>query len=346
MVPVTPMNSKKSEKNISSLVLLAKRPGRTSFSSLFSVKHALSTTKVGHTGTLDSFAEGLLVVCTGSLTRLASRITAFDKEYEAIIAFGKETDTLDPFGEVIRETELPEKADFLRAFEMFKGELMQRPPAFSAIHVDGQRSSDLARKGLDVEIPARPIKVFSSRILELKEENGRVSHAHVKFHVSKGTYIRSLARDIALECGSSGHLAGLLRTKVGSFSLSDAAGAEFLKSFDIQRVTEELKAEKNNEPQKDEAQEKAVQEEILLKKREMTPDVALECGFCPIFLKDGYENHFRNGKPLSEKLFVDVPEDRTEYAVFSGGQDNAVFSGIIERTPKYMKYIFVVPDCQ
>ena len=119
--------------NQNGIVLYAKSAGQTSFSSLFTIKHALGTKKVGHTGTLDSFAQGLLIVCTGALTRLVSHITAFDKVYESIICFGKETDTLEPSGKIVKETELPTIKQVFNAIENFKGKLNQIPPAFSAI---------------------------------------------------------------------------------------------------------------------------------------------------------------------------------------------------------------------
>ena len=366
-----PMNKADScGKTVSSLVLLAKRPGRTSFSSLFSVKHALGTKKVGHTGTLDSFAEGLLVVCTGALTRIASRITAFDKEYEAIIAFGSETDTLDPYGAAVRTAPLPSKESFIDAFNAFKGKLMQKPPAFSALHVDGQRASDLARKGVAVEVPERPITVFSSSIKEIREKDGFIEYAHVVFHVSKGTYIRSLARDIALSCGSAAHLAGLLRTKVGSFRLEDAAEYALLKPFSIERVVSCLEhvREAENPPGSNgrvavdgttqgdargnadascEADEQTIQAEIRQKMRGMTPDLAVECGFVPIFLKDGYIDWFYHGKPLSERIFQQFPlseNTNKEYAVFAGeNKEKSVFAGMVERHGKAFRYTFVIP---
>ena len=337
-----PMNKADScGKNVSSLVLLTKRPGRTSFSSLFSVKHALGTKKVGHTGTLDSFAEGLLVVCTGALTRIASRITAFDKEYEAIIAFGTETDTLDPYGAAVRTAPLPSKESFVDAFNAFKGELMQKPPAFSALHVDGQRASDLARKGVEVDVPERKITVFSSSIKEIQEKDGFVEFAHVVFHVSKGTYIRSLARDIASSCGSAAHLVGLRRTKVGSFRLKDAAGYELLEPFSIKNIQN---VQNTQEIQK----EQFIQSEIIKKLCFMTPELAFECGFTPVFLNDAFKDHFFHGKPLSEKIFKDFPADKNEYAVFYGNAEdhaeNPVFAGIIERKGRFLKYGFVIND--
>ena len=216
------------------IVLLAKQPGLTSFSSLFNVKKALKTTKVGHTGTLDSFAQGLLVVCTGRLTRLAGNITEFDKEYKAVISFGSETDTLEYTGNIIKETALPTEQALISAVESFIGPQQQVPPQFSALHVNGKRASDIARKGGEISLPPRPITVYKAEITELeKNAQGLVENCMITFRVSKGTYIRSLARDIADKCGSSGHLIGLYRTRVGNFCIEDAAGFSLLSDFTI-----------------------------------------------------------------------------------------------------------------
>src|SRR5574344_2987671 len=120
------------------IVLFAKCPGVTSFSSLFTIKHALDTSKVGHTGTLDSFASGLLVVCTGALTRLASRITEFSKTYDAVIEFGSETDTLEWTGKTVREAPLPPEHDVDSAVRHRKGGAMQSPPHVSPLDIDVQ----------------------------------------------------------------------------------------------------------------------------------------------------------------------------------------------------------------
>ena len=126
------------------IVLLAKKTGLTSFTALNSVKKALNTTKVGHTGTLDSFAQGLLVVCCGRLTRLAGNITEFDKSYEAVIKFGEETDTLEYTGQIIRRAPLPSLEALEASVKKYTGKQLQAPPAFSALHANGKRASDLA----------------------------------------------------------------------------------------------------------------------------------------------------------------------------------------------------------
>ena len=111
---------------------------------------------------MDSFAQGLLVVCTGRLTKLAGCITEFDKSYSAVIKFGEETDTLEYTGEVIKTANLPTIDALNEAINKFTGKILQAPPAFSAIHVNGKRASDLAREGKTVEIPPRPITVFEA----------------------------------------------------------------------------------------------------------------------------------------------------------------------------------------
>ena len=356
-----------SEKNINGIVLFAKSTGQTSFSSLFTIKRALGTKKVGHTGTLDSFAQGLLVVCTGALTRLVSHITAFDKTYQAVIRFGKETDTLEPSGKIIKETELPTIKQVFEAVENFKGKLNQIPPAFSAIHVDGKRLSDIARSGKSVEIPSRQIEVFSSEILELMDENDfilniddssiekieidkKVKFARINFHVSKGTYIRSLARDIGSFCNSSGYLVGLLRTKVGNFKLEDSVGFEFLTEFTIKSVLENLPALENSESSEDDNSGKnlkkydkeiegELQNQVINKLCSMTENLALECGFSVAIIKDRFTKDFLNGKKLYKNMFekLSLEDNQSEVAVFAQNSENSqkVFLGVISQSLKY-----------
>lgn len=340
------MNNKNSTGKI---VLLAKQPGLTSFASLYAVKRALGTTKVGHTGTLDSFAEGLLVVCTGSLTRLASRITQFDKTYEAVILFGEETDTLECTGNAIKSSPLPSKSDFEKALSRFTGNLMQSPPAFSALHVDGERSSDLARQGRSVALPPRPVTVYESKILELLEDSsGAVRAARVLFSVSKGTYIRSLARDIAAECKSAAHLAGLRRTTVGDFHLEDAAGFGALKSFTIQSALENAESLKNAAQdfekrggEKKHADLGDLISEIQEKSLPMTENLALICGFGCVLLRRESQNAFRNGAKLSGKMFAS-PLERTKAGYTAVFTETKNFAGLIETAPDgKLKYGFV-----
>ena len=313
------------------IVLLAKKPGLTSFASLHSVKKALGTTKVGHTGTLDSFAQGLLVVCTGRLTKLAGNITEFNKSYEAVIKFGEETDTLEYTGEVIRTAPLPTLESLTLALQKFKGNILQAPPAFSAVHVNGKRASDLAREGKTVEIPPRPITVFEAELKDTKlNEKGLVEYCKIDFTVSKGTYIRCLARDIAKEAGSAGHLVGLFRTRVGNFDIKDAAGFGELGEFSIDSAISTATAaipEKAIYPD-----DTKLKEEINEKLRDLDRDTASLCGFDSITLKDEQsEKDYCNGKPLRSALFTTNLHDlapAASYAVFS---QTGTFRGLIEK---------------
>ncbi|AEF82085.1 tRNA pseudouridine(55) synthase TruB [Leadbettera azotonutricia] len=209
----------------SGVLLLNKNPGLTSFESLFAVKRAFNTRKVGHTGTLDKFASGLLIVLIGKALKIAPWFSFCDKEYEAVIRFGVETATLDPEGEVVGKGPLPSREAVEKALENFRGEILQAPPLYSAIHVDGVRAHEIARSGRQVEMKKRPVTVY-----EIELSSWDPPLAGLKVRCSAGTYIRSLARDIALAAGSRGHLASLCRTRIGGFKLQDAANAENLNS--------------------------------------------------------------------------------------------------------------------
>ena len=201
----------------SGLILLHKQPGITSFDSLRDIKRALGTGKAGHTGTLDKFAEGLLLVLTGRALKLSQWFTHCDKQYEGTICFGTETDTLDPEGAVIANAPLPSRETVEQALSQFRGKIEQAPPAYSAIHIDGERASALARRGDAPEMRKRPVEIYRLELLSWEPP-----HAKIFVHCSGGTYIRSLARDIAFAAGSCAHLTALLRTQVAGFRLEDA----------------------------------------------------------------------------------------------------------------------------
>src|SRR5574344_159245 len=350
------------------IVLFAKKSGLTSFSSLFTIKHAFNTSKVGHTGTLDSFACGLLVVCTGSLTRLAGRITEFDKTYEAVIKFGEETDTLECTGNIVKTANLPSKKDVEEAISHFQGEQMQVPPIFSAIHIDGKRASDIARTGKSAEMPSRKITVYESFIKDLKmTEDGFVIAAHVVFQVSKGTYIRSLARDIGNYCNSAANLVGLFRTSIGNFKIEDAVGFDYLPEFTIksafdnsEKLCLEEKSKKQDEKNRIDSglskkewnktkvkkaiiseDEISLQNEVCKKSLFMTQDIAIQCGFACLILEDDKKNWFQNGGKLSSSMFNISPFIIAQdfAAVFTKEQD---FAGLLQKDENgYFKYAFV-----
>lgn len=202
---------------VSGLLLLNKPPGLTSFEALNGVKRTIGSGKAGHTGTLDKFASGLLLVLTGRALKLSPWFSHCDKQYEGTIRFGVETDTLDPEGQSIAEASLPEKETVTRVLSQFIGTIMQSPPEYSAIHINGKRASALARAGAAPQMEKRPVCIYKLELLEWQPPFARIF-----VHCSSGTYIRSLARDIALASGSRAHLSALVRTRVASFRLEDA----------------------------------------------------------------------------------------------------------------------------
>ena len=325
------MNLKKSEKKLKlmdKIVLLAKQPGITSFTSLYNVKRAFNTTKVGHTGTLDNFAQGLLVVCTGRLTKLAGNIIEFDKSYKAVLSFGTETDTLDYEGEVIKEADLPDEETVRKVVTSFVGEQEQKPPVYSAIHIDGKRASELVRKGVEVELPSRKICVYSADIIDMEiNSNGGVQACLIDFSVSKGTYIRCLARDIGAACGSAAHLIGLYRTRIGNFNIEDSAGFSILPPFDI-KTCEQFAEQKKLKAQAD---DKLLQEEIIKTSRDFDEQTALLCGFKLIHLKDNQsEEDFRFGRPLHKSFFTEKVQISNEEDIFAVFTPQGLFCGLLE----------------
>jgi tRNA pseudouridine55 synthase len=217
----------------SGLALLRKPEGRTSFQALSPVKRALGSGKVGHAGTLDRFASGLLIALAGSYSRLASYVVSGQKHYRGLASFGTETDTLDPEGKVVATAPLPSREDLELAMGCFRGRIMQRPPEYSAVHVGGKRAYKLALEGKAPELAPRPVEIYSLELLSYEE-----GKAALEVRCSSGTYIRSLARDLALACGSRAHLRALERLAIGPFRVEDAVGPdEFLPSIDLRALS-------------------------------------------------------------------------------------------------------------
>jgi tRNA pseudouridine55 synthase len=205
------------------IILLDKPAGLTSFQALGQVKRALGTGRVGHAGTLDRFADGLLVVFSGRMTRLSGLAMAMDKEYLATVTFGRQTDTLDPEGAVIREGPVPAREDIEAALPGFTGTIRQVPPQFSAIHVGGKRAYQAARDGESVDLAPREVTIHSLSLLAFDSPA-----AVLRVACSKGTYIRSLARDLAERLSTCAHVSRLRRTRIGGFSVQQAtAPADF-----------------------------------------------------------------------------------------------------------------------
>lgn len=201
----------------SGIINVYKEKGFTSFDVVAKLRGILRTKKIGHTGTLDPDAEGVLPVCIGRATKVCDILTDKDKIYEAVMLLGVETDTQDTSGEVLKELPVNVSEKVVREATLsFVGEYAQVPPMYSALKVNGKKLYELAREGKTVERKARNVQIFSIEILEMNLPRVRMS-----VHCSKGTYIRTLCHDIGQKLGSGGCMEKLLRTKVGIFELKD-----------------------------------------------------------------------------------------------------------------------------
>lgn len=201
----------------------------TSFGVVARVRRVLSRAagkkiKVGHTGTLDPFATGLMILVIGKECKKAGDYSKLDKVYEATIELGKTSTTGDPEGELTLVSDtVPTRQDIEDTLEVFVGEITQKPPIFSAIKVNGQRAYKLAHKGEVVEIPSRQVNIFSLELLSYSYPN-----LSIRAHVSSGTYIRTLAEDIGNQLGTGAYCKVLRRTKIASMDISAAVSLNSL----------------------------------------------------------------------------------------------------------------------
>ena len=217
------------------IINVYKEKGFTSFDVVAKMRGILGQKKVGHTGTLDPEAEGVLPVCVGKGTRLCDMLTDRDKTYEATLLLGMETDTQDTTGTVLSETDasgLTEEA-VREAVLCFVGDYDQIPPMYSALKVDGKKLYELARAGKEVERQARQVQ-----ILEIRVDKVELPRVWMTVTCSKGTYIRTLCHDIGEKLGCGGCMESLLRTRVSSFTLKDS-----LKLPEIEKLQESGKIE-------------------------------------------------------------------------------------------------------
>ncbi len=292
---------------INGVINVYKEAGYTSFDVVAKLRGILKQKKIGHTGTLDPMAEGVLIVCLGTGTKLVDMITAGDKEYKAVMQLGISTDTEDITGNVLKECSwecLTEDA-VIETIKSFVGKYNQVPPMYSAIKKDGKKLYEYARAGIEVEREARPVEIFSI-------DNIFVDLPEVSFdvHCSKGTYIRSLCRDIGdmLSCGAT--LKGLLRSEVHGYYLKDA-----LKLSQIEEL-------KNNGK---------IDEYIL-------PVDALLKDYPVLTVKPSQVKYLENGNKLSVNSFTDKKEvlriieetPDTMIRVYKDGEFTAIYTYIRE----------------
>lgn len=256
--------------DLSGILLFNKRSGITSYSALDELREVLKLRKMGHCGTLDNFASGLLLVCIGQALKIVQFLESLDKEYLAKIRLGVSTDTYDLQGRTLSSLSnlnLDENR-VRKVIESFRGQIWQAPPPYSALKFQGRRLSDYARAGTTIKKEPRKIRINTIDILKLF-----LPFVDLRISCSKGTYIRSLAHDIGSKLNCGAHLTSLTRTRIGPFKLQD--------SLDIEKVR------RNSNPSK---------------LREYLISMEKALSFLPaIIVTDKFASNIRNGPDLKAK---------------------------------------------
>ena len=228
------------------ILIIDKPAGITSHDVVARVRRILKIKRVGHTGTLDPFATGVMVILVGKATRLAQFLDKDEKEYEAVVQFGFETDTGDRTGSSKSKVQSPK---FISANELesvlagFRGQIQQTPPMYSAKKIDGQKLYELARKGIEIERKSVKVTIYELEILDSKPE---AQILKLKVACSAGTYIRVLAQDIGRELGVGAHLGELRRTRAGKFEVSEAVTLDELEQIFAAEKLDEILISMNN----------------------------------------------------------------------------------------------------
>lgn len=231
------------------IINVRKEKGFTSFDVVAKLRGILKMKKIGHTGTLDPDAEGVLPVCIGKATRVCDLLTDKDKGYEAVMLLGKETDTQDMTGTILKESEVNLSIEEVKqCIESFVGEYAQIPPMYSALKVNGKKLCDLAREGVEVERKARKVQILDIAILSID-----LPRVTMRVHCSKGTYIRTLCHDIGEKLGCGACMEYLVRTRVSDFQIEDAKTLQeietIMKSGKIEEILYPIDTVFKNLPQ-------------------------------------------------------------------------------------------------
>ena len=228
------MSRRNKGRDIDGMLLLDKSPGMSSNGAVQRVKRLFQANKVGHTGSLDPIATGLLPLCLGEATKLSGFLLDSDKRYSTRVRLGRSTATADTEGETLAEAPVPALDEALveAALRPLRGEIEQMPPMYSALKHQGRKLYELARQGVEVERAPRRIHIYELRLAGLGAD-----YLDLDVHCSKGTYVRTLAADIGAALGCGGHVEQLRRTAVGGFTLDQAARFEDLEALaDEQRL--------------------------------------------------------------------------------------------------------------
>lgn len=212
---------------INGVINVYKEKGYTSHDVVAKLRGILHQKKIGHTGTLDPDAEGVLPVCLGRGTKLCDVLADHDKEYETVLLLGTVTDTQDITGTVIRTGQVNVTEDKVReCIRSFQGEQMQVPPMYSALKVGGKKLYEMAREGIEIERKPRPVHFYNIEVIEME-----LPRVKIRVHCSKGTYIRTLCHDIGEKLGCGGCMEKLLRTRVERFELLGARKLSQIQEF-------------------------------------------------------------------------------------------------------------------
>lgn len=249
---VAPLNASAKKPDLSGVAIIDKPIGPTSHDMVARVRKRLRQRSVGHAGTLDPFASGVLVVAVGQGTKLVPYLTAAEKIYSATIVLGASTETFDPTAPVTRRVPLPASlaVELGRgtdgpilgaALDVERARELQTPPMHSAVHVDGVRAYQLARKGVDIELPPRPVAVRSLTLEScILHPDGETASLELRLAVTKGYYVRALARDLAKSLGTVGHLTALRRTEAAPFTIAEASSLDDLRVLTLADVARRI----------------------------------------------------------------------------------------------------------
>lgn len=284
---------------INGIINVYKEKGYTSHDVVAKLRGILKQKKIGHTGTLDPDAEGVLPICLGSGTKLCDMLTDKNKTYEAVLLLGRVTDTQDTSGTTLETHEVcVSKEQVEEAILSFIGEYDQLPPMYSAIKVNGKRLYELAREGKEVERQVRKVYIHNIQILNYDEQNNEV---RMVVDCSKGTYIRTLCHDIGAMLSCGGCMKNLLRTKVGQFHIE--------KSLTIDKIREKLEQEQLMD--------------YVYKVDDMFPE------YTQIVVAEEYSKYIYNGNIIEKKYLTNIPPDNfTEQVRVYDWQNN--FIGIYQ----------------
>ncbi|NLY43606.1 MAG: tRNA pseudouridine(55) synthase TruB [Clostridiaceae bacterium] len=220
------------------IINVLKPGGMTSHDVVSFIRKHTRTKRVGHTGTLDPGAAGVLPICVGRTTKVAEWLSGQDKKYRAELQLGVTTDTQDGFGTVLSERKVNVSRERIeQAIHSFKGTISQVPPMYSAVKVKGQKLYELARKGVEIERKPRQVTIFNIEVIDIDEINNRVLF---DVHCSKGTYIRTLCHDIGEKLGCGAYMSFLLRLSSGRFKLEESVTLEDIEKHSLNNKLEEL----------------------------------------------------------------------------------------------------------